>query len=138
MRIIFTFHTKPITQQHLRKTRGSEKISSPWIYFRCAYIQNIYTHKSYHLSCLYLPITINSFPFLNARRGTQEIAFFVVQTILLFGTQRWRQRWCLNDRRKHAKVSEQQIRRIRKILQEQLIEGKALFVEACLLVVFKL
>ena len=106
MRIIFTSHTKPITQQYLRKNeRKWENFLAMNIFF-CAYIQNIYTHKSYNLSCLYLPITFNSFPFLNARRGTQEIAFFVVQTILLFGTQRWRQRWCLNNRRKHAKVEE--------------------------------
>ena len=76
------------------------------IYSR-AYSQNIYTHKSYNLSCLYLPITINSFPFLSAWRGALEIAFFAVQTILLFGTQRWRQRWCLNNRRKHGKVGEE-------------------------------
>ena len=49
--------------------------------------KKLYAHKSYNLSCLYLLITINSFPFLCAERDSRD-SIFVVQTILLFGTQR--------------------------------------------------
>ena len=78
---------------------------SPWIYPSARIQKKLYAHKSYNLSCLYLLITINSFPFLCAERDSRD-SIFVVQTTLLFGTQRWRQRWCLNNRRKHAKVEE--------------------------------